>query len=109
MKIDYSFINSIIDNFNDDLKLQGFYDDISVYVFPQSWGSTALGYDGIGGSQMTTASTIVLYAFDSDIIRVYFGCSILAYEIKNPNKLFFDDLHNHRLEGQFKRSKYFKK
>ena len=105
--MDYSGINQLIENFKKDLKEQNLYeDDIAVYVFPQMWGSTALGYSGIGGSAMTTASTIVLYAECSYTVRVYFGCGRLAYEIKNPNSLFFEDIANHRLAEQFKSSKY---
>lgn len=51
-----------------------------VTVFPQVWGSTALGYGGIGGAAMSTAYTVVV---ESRIVAqraVYFGRSgRLAY------------------------------
>ena len=49
------------------------------YAFPQVWGSTALGFGGIGGQALTTAQTYVILAQGS--IYVYFG-SRFAYEIK---------------------------
>lgn len=51
-----------------------------VTVFPQLWGSTALGYGGIGGSAMTTAYTIVVEAPVVGQRAIYFGASgRLAY------------------------------
>ena len=106
MTKDYSFITNLAENFTKELREQKSYDDIDVYVFPQTWGSTALGYGGIGGSMMTSASTVVLYANCENIVRVYFGCGLLAYEIKNPNRLFFEDMFNHRVAEKFKSGKY---
>lgn len=34
--------------------------DIQIIHFPQTWGSTALGFGGIGGAAMTTAYTTVV-------------------------------------------------
>lgn len=99
---DYSIINKLLEKFYTDVP----HDDFEVYVFPQMWGSTALGYSGFGGQAMTTASTIVLYAFHENIVRVYFGCEKLAYQIKNPNNLFWEDLKLHRIAEQFKAGKY---
>jgi len=106
---DFSVINKLIDKFNNDLKQMGGTDDIEVYVFPQGWGSTALGYSGIGGSAMTSSHTIVLHAFHTNIVRVYFGGSKIAYEIKNPTREFFEDLYNHNLVCQSKAGKYRRK
>lgn len=104
--IDYSIINSLVENFNNDLKSQSLQDDIAVYIFPQTWGDTSLGYGGFGGQMMTSAQTIVLYAQNENIARVYFGGELLAYEIKNPNKIFFRDLYDQNLEPQYKKGKY---
>lgn len=100
---DFSIINELLLDFKKDLKEP---DDIDVYVFPQGWGSTALGYGGMGGSAMTSSHTIVLYAQYFNIVRVYFGCKRLAYEIANPNKLFFKDLFSGGLEECSKAGKY---
>lgn len=34
-------------------------DDFEIIIFPQTWGSTALGFGGMGGQAITTADTIV--------------------------------------------------
>ncbi len=45
---------------------------VSWYAFPQRWGSTALGFGGIGGQMMTTAQTIVVLAELKREMVVYF-------------------------------------
>ncbi|AGG89083.1 hypothetical protein [Rhodanobacter denitrificans] len=63
-----------------------------VTVFPQLWGSTALGYGGIGGAAMTTAYTVVVEAQACGQRAVYFGSSgRLAYlvPIDGPNEEAF--------------------
>jgi hypothetical protein len=58
--------------------------DIEVYMFPQMWGSTALGYGGIGGAAMTTAYTVIVVY--KDFFAVYFGTGgRLAYMIQRKN------------------------
>ena len=54
-------------------------DEITVVSFPQTWGSTALGYGGVGGSAMTTAQTTVVLRGGEAC--VYFGGTILAYKV----------------------------
>lgn len=34
--------------------------DLTIIHFPQTWGSTALGFGGMGGAAMTTAYTTVI-------------------------------------------------
>ena len=86
-------INDLVTEFEKRIKEEyKTYPEVEVYSFPQGWGSTALGYGGIGGQAMTSAQTIVLYDACEGITRVYFGGGRLAYEIKNPNQLFFEDL-----------------
>ena len=53
--------------------------DVEVIMFPQTWGSTALGYGGMGGASVTSAYTVVIR--DHDIHCVYFGEGDLAYQI----------------------------
>ncbi|UJJ60631.1 hypothetical protein [Rhodanobacter denitrificans] len=63
-----------------------------VTVFPQLWGSTALGYGGVGGAAMTTAYTVVVEAQVLGRRAVYFGsCGQLAYvvPIGGPNEEAF--------------------
>lgn len=65
-----------------------------VAMFPQMWGSTALGFDGIGGAAMTTAYTVVIQAQHgySREVLVYFG-GRFAYRISEPNEIFWEDVN----------------
>jgi hypothetical protein len=60
-----------------------------IAMFPQIWGSTALGFGGVGGASMTTAYTIVLEC--NSEIAVYFG-GRHAYTVQKPNNQFWDDV-----------------
>jgi len=55
-------------------------DDVEVIMFPQTWGSTALGYGGIGGASVTSAYTVVVH--DGDMYCVYFGEGECAYKVR---------------------------
>lgn len=59
-------------------------------MFPQIWGSAALGLGGIGGSAMTTAYTIVITSCVGDAL-VYFG-GTFAYRVARPNARFLADI-----------------
>ena len=76
-----------------------------VYVFPQTWGSTALGFGGIGGQAMTAAYTTVVEDFNSGWCGVFFGTK-LAYIIKNPNQMFFEDMQKNNMEPISRKGKY---
>ena len=41
-------------------------DSYEINIFDQLWGSTALGFGGIGGQTMTTATTVVLTPYCSN-------------------------------------------
>lgn len=55
-------------------------DDVEVIMFPQTWGSTALGYGGMGGAAVTSAYTVIVS--NGDCHCVYFGQGELAYMIR---------------------------
>ena len=61
-----------------------------LYMFPQVWSSTALGFGGIGGSTMTQAYTTICQDLQSGYCGVFFG-ERLAYLIHNPTQQFFED------------------
>lgn len=61
------------------------------YAFPQMWGSTSLGFGGIGGQAMTEAYTTVIIDRVSDQAGVFFD-EKLAYIVTKPNKKFYEDL-----------------
>jgi hypothetical protein len=75
--------------------------ELKVFVFPQTWPSTALGYPGIGGSAMTFAYTIVVQCFNT--ICVYFGSDRLAYRIEldkissRGRENYFTDIQFHNM------------
>lgn len=69
-----------------------------VSVFEQTWGSTALGFGGIGGAAMTTAFTSVVQAGENTF-AVYFH-ERFAYEISNPTEQFFRDIENKELASR---------
>lgn len=77
-----------------------------VYVFEQTWESTALGFGGIGGSAITTAWTHVVMTSDGKY-HVFFN-GRHAYSIENPTDKFKSDLANHyMLSVQAAQEKYY--
>lgn len=76
-----------------------------LYVFPQTWGSTALGFDGCGGSMMTTANTYVLIPWNlKGFCFVYFG-SRFAYSVVFSDQ-FWKDVKNHDMASVREAWKY---
>jgi len=71
--------------------------DLTVYnMFAQTWGSTALGFGGIGGQAITSAYVCVI---ESNLVggyAVYFG-GRLAYVINRPNEKFIEDIQRHQM------------
>ncbi len=47
--------------------------DCEVVMFPQTWGSTALGFGGVGGQAFTNAYTVVVECARAGAKAVYFG------------------------------------
>jgi hypothetical protein len=83
--------------------------DFGVYaMFPQTWGSTALGHGGMGGAAMTTAYTIVLECYHTQEFLIYFG-SEMCYKVdrRSPNlAVFVEDCRNHCLASKRDSEKY---
>lgn len=69
--------------------------EIEVVMFPQTWGSTALGFGGMGGSAVTQAYTVTVFGPKGEV-AVYFG-GRFAYLIEHPNERFFADLDKRAL------------
>lgn len=65
-------------------------------MFPQTWGSTALGFGGIGGQAISSAYVCVLESNLVGEVAVYFG-GRLAYVIKRPNNEFYADVRNTKM------------
>jgi len=70
--------------------------EVEVYHFPQVWGSTALGFGGVGGQALTFAYTTVVVDSASDNAAVYFS-GRLAYVIKHPTAYFYEALSRHAM------------
>ena len=65
-------------------------------VFLQGWGSTALGFGGIGGAAMSEAYTTVFSDVLQDVHVVFFG-NKPAYIVEKPTDRFFEDLKNRNM------------
>lgn len=85
-------------------------DEVEVVMFPQTWGSTALGYGGIGGAAMTPAYTVIVTYHNYSC--VYFGYGRLAYMI-DRNKMshegranYQSDISCHSMVEVYKKSRY---
>lgn len=72
--------------------------DLYISHFQYLWGSTALGFGGIGGSAMTEAYTTVLITRDKKEAAVCFGGEF-AYFVEDPNDDFFNDLNNYTMKS----------
>jgi len=113
--IEYITDNLAIENF--DILDNTYCHRFMMYVFPQTWSSTALGFGGCGGQAITEAYTTVVemswdYVNKTDDIRglnlttsedkiyaVFFDGRI-AYMCLNPNHKFLKDLSNMRMKSQ---------
>jgi hypothetical protein len=83
--------------------------DFTVYsMFPQVWGSTALGHGGMGGSAITTAYTVVLACTETSEMLVYFG-SQFCYKVNQRSvnfATFVDDCQQQNLVSKRESGKY---
>jgi len=109
LKIKEDFESQIKNRFTSLLSEKKMYLDFEITIFSQMWGSTALGFGGIGGQAMTAAYTTVIWDDYYNIWGVYFE-ERLAYIIKDPNKKFMEDVFKHRaVEGLSGRGRYMEK
>lgn len=72
-------------------------DIVSFHAFYQTWGSTALGFGGLGCSAMTAALTTVIQTKDHKYY-VFFD-DRLAYCVEKPNEEFFNDFHKQNMKS----------
>lgn len=105
--IEYITDNLAIENF--DILLNTYCHRFRMYVFPQTWSSTALGFDGCGGQAITEAYTTVVEMtwddFDTrkksnDKIYAVFFNGKFAYICFNPTEIFFEDLNKWQMKSQ---------
>ena len=80
-------------------------DDFEIHVFDQTWGSTALGFGGIGGQMMTSATTYVFIPIGiNQKCFVYFAGSF-AYAV-NYNEKFMKDVLGCNVAAVYESGKY---
>ena len=113
--IEYITDNLAVETF--DTLYNSYTHRFKMYVFPQTWSSTALGFGGCGGQAITEAYTTVVemswdYINKTDDIRglnlteskdrIYavFVDGKFAYMYLNPSKQFFDDLDKRNMKSQ---------
>lgn len=80
-------------------------DDFDIYLFSQTWGSTALGFDGFGGQEVVSAYTTVILYEPLEIYAIYFG-EDFAYFVMNPNDKFYYDLGHLHMNPVCKHPEY---
>ena len=71
---------------------------VNIYVFPQTWGSTACGNRGIGGCSMTTTLTTV-FLTNCHKSAVVFVNDEFRYLVVNCSQKFFEDLTKMNMSG----------
>jgi hypothetical protein len=62
-------------------------DEVEIEIWMQTWGSTALGFGGIGGQCITSAYTFLAWDKYRQNCLVYFA-GRFAYQVKNVNDAF---------------------
>lgn len=101
----------------EDVLIMPTYHKFKMYVFPQTWSSTALGFDGCGGQAITEAYTTVVkmtsYKLESskdtrgivykeleDKVYAVFFDGRIAYMCLNPNSEFLKDFNRMCMKPQ---------
>lgn len=123
--IEYITENTANEVFESDLAICT-YNKFKMFVFPQTWSSTALGFDKqccFSGQAITEAYTVVvemtsyqpianqeklgfdIKELDDKVYAVFFD-SKLAYMCLNPNQEFFDDLNKMCMKSQKESTEY---
>lgn len=91
--------------FNYKTKRRPTVDDFQMYVFEQSWGSTALGFGGIGGQAITSARTYVFIPIDCDQKCFVYFAGKFAYSV-DYCEAFMKDVLDGRVESILGSAKY---
>lgn len=67
-------------------------DDFELYTFEQVWGSTVLGFGGMGGQAMTSARTYVFIPIHCNQKCFVYFAGRFAYEVDYSEKFMKDVL-----------------
>ena len=82
-------------------------DDFELYTFKQTWGSTALGFGGIGGQAMTEARTYVFVPVTCNQKCFVYFAGRFAYKA-DYCKALVEDIRNQNMEPVYRAGKYVK-
>lgn len=85
-------------------KRRPYSDEVEVCQFLQTWGSTALGFGGIGGQAITTAYTTVVVSPLRTVASVYFAGRHAYTKPFTPE--FVKDMAAQHMSDVAKSSKY---
>ena len=82
---------------NDHLFSHKIVDTIKVYVFEQTWGSTALGFGGWGAPTITNAWTHVVSTYGGKFLVFFNGRH--AYTVDSATETFMGDLEKRSMKS----------
>lgn len=80
-------------------------DDFELYTFEQTWASTALGFDGIGGQAMTSARTYVFIPMSVNQKCFVYFAGRFAYAV-NYSEKFMEDVSKCNMAAVYESGKY---
>lgn len=80
-------------------------DDFELYTFMQAWGSTALGFPGVGGQAITHARTYVLVPVSCNQKCFVYFAGRFAYQAEY-NETFREDLRRGEMASVAHSHKY---
>ena len=80
-------------------------EDVSVCQFVQTWGTTSLGFGGIGGQAFTSAYVTTVACMATSKCAVYFG-GRFAYMADSNNQNFITDFYTQQMADVSKSSIY---
>lgn len=82
-------------------------DDFEIYTFEQTWGSTALGFNRVGGQAMTSARTYVFVPIGCNQNCFVYFAGRFAYAAKYSN-VFMEDVSKCNMASVARSRKYMK-
>lgn len=72
-------------------------EELETIQFIQTWGSTATGFGGMGGSVMTSCYTTIVSCIHTNIVAIFFGGNY-CFSVE-PNEEFSKDLKAMQIKG----------
>lgn len=78
-------------------------EDLDIFMFPQGWGSTSLGFGGIGAASMCQANTVVVVCRKAVAASIYFAgqhCYNVDLSVASVQKQLNDDIRDRRVASR---------